>query len=304
VLSALKKAGYTSGTDDPVSVAAASASTLAKASSSKPTKKSSSKKRKRGGDYDEPLPDDPPDEVADYGSFEFEELLDQEALKTKFAIVNRAPVMTAWAMVVAERMGFKRQEALSIASVYTELNGTSKGVKLGIYEEEKGKGMEATQEGSQPYVDFIGRRIPVLYTQTSQWRALLKGELVTPSSAYKYITGAFRQTTGHIVGAMRLLAATYPHQELNRLAFSLYAEFRPETDGWGKKAEIRCENILNLRRTQPLITEQPVVKIVKPDEEQKQESNSKRLRAGMSVEEYEAALDEDGYEDFFTEPTI
>ena len=30
--------------------------------------------------------------------------------------MNRAPVMTAWATVVAERMGFKREEALSIGS--------------------------------------------------------------------------------------------------------------------------------------------------------------------------------------------
>ncbi|KAF8529189.1 hypothetical protein BU17DRAFT_73363 [Hysterangium stoloniferum] len=303
VLSALKKAGYRSDTHDPVSVAAASAPTLAKASSSEPAKKSSPKKRKRGGGYDELLPDGPRDEAADYGSFVFEELLDEEALKTKSTVVNRAPVMTAWAMVVAERMGFKREEALSIASVYTELNATSKGVKLGIFEEGKGKGMEAAQEGSQPYVDFMGRR-PVLYTQTSQWRALLKGELVTPSSAYRYITSAFRQTTGHIVGAMRLLAATYSHQELNRLAFSLYAEFRPQTDGWGKKAELRCENILNLKRVEPVVAEQPVVKIVKPDEEQIQESESKRLKAGMSLEEYEAALDEDDYEGFFTKPTI
>lgn len=44
------------------------------------------------------------------------------------------------------------------ASVYTEMNATSKGVKLGIFEEGKGKGMEATQGGGQPYVDFMGRR--------------------------------------------------------------------------------------------------------------------------------------------------
>lgn len=47
---------------------------------------------------------------------------------------------------------------LSPASVYTEMNATSKGVKLGIFEEGKGKNMEASQEGSQPYVDFMGRR--------------------------------------------------------------------------------------------------------------------------------------------------
>lgn len=32
----------------------------------------------------------------------------------KSVVVNRAPVMSAWATVVAERMGFKREEALSI----------------------------------------------------------------------------------------------------------------------------------------------------------------------------------------------
>lgn len=35
---------------------------------------------------------------------------------TRSAIVNRAPIMTAWAMVVAEHMGFKREEALSIGT--------------------------------------------------------------------------------------------------------------------------------------------------------------------------------------------
>lgn len=39
-----------------------------------------------------------------------------QVLKSKAAVVNRAPVMTAWATVVAERMGFKREEALSIGS--------------------------------------------------------------------------------------------------------------------------------------------------------------------------------------------
>lgn len=32
----------------------------------------------------------------------------------KAAVVNRAPVMSAWATIVAERMGFRREEALSI----------------------------------------------------------------------------------------------------------------------------------------------------------------------------------------------
>ena len=35
-------------------------------------------------------------------------------MKVKSGVINRAPVMTAWAMVVAERLGFEREEALSI----------------------------------------------------------------------------------------------------------------------------------------------------------------------------------------------
>lgn len=92
-------------------------------------------------------------------------------------MVNRAPVMTAWATVVAERMGFKREEALSIgelnlrlitefnlmlfnhiASAYTETNAISKGVSLGIFDQKKGKGIELAKGESQPYVDIMGRR--------------------------------------------------------------------------------------------------------------------------------------------------
>jgi hypothetical protein len=37
-----------------------------------------------------------------------------QVLKSKFTVINRAPLMTAWATVVAERMSFQREEALSI----------------------------------------------------------------------------------------------------------------------------------------------------------------------------------------------
>ena len=48
------------------------------------------------------------------GSLDFHEVLNEDALRLKSAIVNRAPVMMAWACVVAERLGFSREEALSI----------------------------------------------------------------------------------------------------------------------------------------------------------------------------------------------
>lgn len=47
---------------------------------------------------------------------------------------------------------------LSIASAYTEMNAISRGVSLGVFKSEKGKGIELVEGQSQPYVDVMGRR--------------------------------------------------------------------------------------------------------------------------------------------------
>jgi hypothetical protein len=47
--------------------------------------------------------------------------------------INRAPVLTLWAAVVAERLGFEGDEALSLAKALAGLNAQSKGQRLGIY---------------------------------------------------------------------------------------------------------------------------------------------------------------------------
>ena len=46
--------------------------------------------------------------------------------------INRAPVLTLWASVVAERLGFKHDEALSLGKALAGLNAQSKGQRLGI----------------------------------------------------------------------------------------------------------------------------------------------------------------------------
>ena len=85
--------------------------------------------------------------------------------------------MTAWAAVVAEKLKFTRAEALSIgnvldplltvtgslidrcvsnsASVYTEMNASSKAVALGIFH--KDKDTDYVAGSSQPYVELMGR---------------------------------------------------------------------------------------------------------------------------------------------------
>ncbi|KAI0353631.1 hypothetical protein OH77DRAFT_1522500 [Trametes cingulata] len=371
VLAAVRKAGY-KGKPSTSSAAASTsrgASSAGKASSSKADSKPQ-RKRKRDDDLNELLPSKPREEGDSYGSLEFNEILDEEvcllrllqrleAIKTKYAVVNRAPIMMAWAFVVAERLGFRREEALSIASVYTEMNAVTKGVSLGIYRDGKQRGMDASRTGSQPqeltqtsvlgttkhhwvpatrslptetecalpsYVyafiqhpashttSFPFLSSPLYQTASSQWRALSSGSPVAPTSAFSYITRALRQTAPHIVGALRLLAESYSPAELNEKGFSLYADFRPASEGWGQKAEVRCSAILELRKPRgegqddatqkgPLNAVN-LVKVESGDPESLQDPTEhpspdespaakKAKRESPDKDEYDAALDDD-----------
>jgi hypothetical protein len=49
--------------------------------------------------------------------------------------INRAPVLTLWAAVVAERLGYDEETALTLGKAVAGLNAQSKGRRLGIYEE-------------------------------------------------------------------------------------------------------------------------------------------------------------------------
>ncbi|KAF8076475.1 hypothetical protein FPV67DRAFT_1776968 [Lyophyllum atratum] len=281
------------------------------------------RKRKRAEDINDLLPKGPPDEAATYGSIDFGEIVDEEVLETKSTVINRAPLMTAWATIVAERLGFRREEALSIASVYTEMNAVAKGVSLGKFEKGKERGIEAVKGGSQSYIEFMGRRcvqyvdffpihpdsmfastslprIPLYQTQNQQWRALSNGTPVKPSTAFSYISRAFRQTTPYIIGALKLLADSFSIEEVNGLAWGLYAEFRPSVDQWGARSEVNCSTILDLRKkdagsTQHATNADGIIKhedAVEEDEASVLAPAQKKMKP-MSLEEYEAFLDED-----------
>jgi hypothetical protein len=53
--------------------------------------------------------------------------------RKSWVVVNRAPVMTLWAAVVAEVLGFAHDEALTLGRAVAGLNSYSKGVSLGRF---------------------------------------------------------------------------------------------------------------------------------------------------------------------------
>jgi hypothetical protein len=85
----------------------------------------------------------------------------------------------------------------------------------------------------------------------------------------------------------------------------LYAEFRPDVDGWGGRGEVTCRKILELRKKGGMVqdvkkeTADGLVKFENVDESEQvktvgsdDEPDTKKAK-GMSLEEYEAALDQD-----------
>ncbi|HEX9012622.1 MAG TPA: hypothetical protein VF813_03865, partial [Anaerolineaceae bacterium] len=90
-------------------------------------------------------------------------------MEDKKVKINRAPVLTLWAAVVAERMGYDPQEALTLGRSVAGLNAQSKGRRLGIYEEpaEKEPG-EAEKRRPEPEnltsIEVLGRNVPALKT--------------------------------------------------------------------------------------------------------------------------------------------
>src|SRR5918998_312665 len=85
--------------------------------------------------------------------------------------VNRAPVLTLWATVVAERLGFERDAALTLGRAVAGSSAQMKGRALGIYEpseEPSSKAAEERQERLKPDETFgvrlLGRTVPAIRT--------------------------------------------------------------------------------------------------------------------------------------------
>ena len=165
--------------------------------------------------------------------------------------INRAPVLTLWAAVVAERLGFNKSESLSLAKAVAGLNAQSKGRRLGIYEERKEEEKEErpkTPAGLQ-FIELMGRGIPAVKTAHGL-RASIKGEAIEPESVERYLEQKFGENLGAARTAMEKLAQAYPPKKLESEAYPLYEKFRPEIPegkkGWGAKGKLDLEYIQSL----------------------------------------------------------
>ena len=166
-------------------------------------------------------------------------------------VVNRAPVLTLWAAVVAQRLGFHRDEALTLGRVVAGLNAYAKGRSLGIFKPapEELRRKRATL-GEVLHVDLLHRAVPVVQTADGL-RALSKDKPVNPQSVQRYLEGKFGGALGAVQEALVALAYSLPPEELAGQAYALYEAFRPEVppgvSGWG------APGVLDLARVHSLV---------------------------------------------------
>src|ERR1035438_7206147 len=144
--------------------------------------------------------------------------------------INRAPVLTLWAAIVAERLGFTHDEALTLGRAVAGLNAYSKGTALGIFKpmpkdvhakrEAKAKAKQVLQ------VELLHRAVPVVQTPEGL-RALSKEQPIAAASVDTYLSSKFKDALGPVSAAMAYLADSRDPEELASAAYGLYEQFRP-----------------------------------------------------------------------------
>lgn len=163
--------------------------------------------------------------------------------------VNRAPVLTLWAAVVAERLGHPPATALSLGSAVAGTAAQAKARRLGLVD--GGRSAEPPRPARHT-VPLLGRDVPVAKAPDGTLRAAAPdGTPESDEPARHYVERAFGPRLEEVRAAMHALADTLPPAELNRVGFRLYEAFRPDvpegTRGWGARGALHLDRIAAAR---------------------------------------------------------
>ena len=167
--------------------------------------------------------------------------------------VNRAPVLTLWAAVVAERLGYDRAAALTLGRAVAGLNAQTSGRRLGVFDEPAPGKPERrgakTARRRERLVPLLGRSVPAVDSARGL-RAVEKGSPVSPASVERYLREKFGDALPAAREAMRTLAEAYGPERLEEVAYALYERFRPRIPegvrGWGAKGTLDLELVRSL----------------------------------------------------------
>ncbi|OAI45930.1 hypothetical protein AYO44_12290 [Planctomycetaceae bacterium SCGC AG-212-F19] len=174
-------------------------------------------------------------------------------MSTDAISINRAPVLTLWGAVVAERVGFDHDEALTLGKAVAGLNAQAKGRRLGIFKPHEEKAQKAREKKPDEtfLVEVLGRTVPAINTDDGI-RGTMKGKPISPATVERYLEGKFGDDLDRVQKAMQKLAKAYKPQEFAVAAYPLYERFRPAIPagvrGWGASGDLDLGLIESMAR--------------------------------------------------------
>jgi len=119
-------------------------------------------------------------------------------------MMNRAPVLTLWGAVVAQRMGYEPDAALTLGKCLAGLNAQSKGRMLGIFGPPKAAEAGPPKKvglGEEFWVEICGRPLPAKNTKEGI-RAVVKDKPIDPAGVQRYLSSKFADDLSDVREAM------------------------------------------------------------------------------------------------------
>jgi hypothetical protein len=171
--------------------------------------------------------------------------------------ISRGPVLTLWASVVARRLGFARDEALTLGRAVARLNNYGKDVSpllVTLTRKTIKESQRTLKAGKRVQVDLMQRAVPIVRTRAGL-RALDRDRLIAPDSVEQYLDIKFGDALKLVRTAMKRLARSMSTPEIAAQADELYAKFRPKVPkgvpGWDAEGKLDVGRIERLGTGRP-----------------------------------------------------
>jgi hypothetical protein len=184
--------------------------------------------------------------------------LKRQTLGRKTITINRGPVLTLWASVVARRLGFARDEALTLGRAVANLGTYGRDVSPLLIVPSRKAIKERRRDlkaGRRMEVDLLQRAVPVVRTRQGL-RALDRDRPIAPDVVEQYLEIKFGDALKLLRNAMKRLARSMSAPEIAAQADELYGKFRPKVPegepGWGAEGKLDVDRIERLGAAKPL----------------------------------------------------
>jgi len=170
--------------------------------------------------------------------------------KTDTILINRSPILTLWATVVAKKVfSITLEEALTFGSAYAAECARTKGSSLGIYSEGSKHycttAASSAEEMEGQKFSLMNQTIPANQT-VNGLRAIGYGKEQDPHGIWKSLTKKLGENLSFVLEKMEE-AADQAGEDLEATAYSYYIRIRPDipqgTKGWGAHGHLEVSKL-------------------------------------------------------------